>query len=101
MSALPIGRCFTHSLFKLGHKWKHVVNLSPMAIRDLSFWRALILSALTDISILGAPIASLCLSLLPSWFIHTDASTGIGGGVILSSMNGWRRNHRHPIIVLQ
>jgi hypothetical protein len=65
ISALPFGRYFTHSLFKLEHKWKHVVDLSPMAIRDLSFWRALILAALTDISILGAPIASLCLNLLP------------------------------------
>ena len=101
MSALPFGRCFTHSLFKLGHKWKHVVDLSPMAIRDLSFWRALILSALTDISILGAPISSLCLNLLPSWFIHTDASTGIGGVGFLSSMNGWICNHNNPIFVLR
>jgi hypothetical protein len=101
MSALPMGRCFTHSLFKLGHKWKHVVDLSPMAIRDLSFWRALILSALTDISILGAPIASLCLNMLPSWFIHTDASTGIGGGGFLSSMNRWRCNTRNSIFVLR
>jgi hypothetical protein len=101
MSAIPMGRCFTHSLFKLGHKWKHVVDLSPMAIRDLSFWRALILSALTDMSILGAPITSLCLNLLPSWFIHTDASTGIGGGGFLSSMNIWTCNNRNPIFVLR
>ena len=101
MSALPMGRGFTHSLFELGHIWKHVVDLSPMAKRDLSFWRAFILSALTDISILGAPITSLCLHLLPSWFIYTDASTGIGGEGFLSSMNSWRCNNRNSILVLR
>ena len=78
-----------------------MVDLSPMAIRDLSFWRALILSALTDMSILGAPITSLCLNLLPSWFIHTDASTGIGGGGFLSSVNIWTCNNRNSIFVLR
>jgi hypothetical protein len=101
MSAIPIGRCFTHSLFKLGHKWQTEVTLSKMSIRDLSFWRAIILCALTDISVIGAPINTLCLNIIPSWYIHTDASTGIGGGGFLSSINKWIRYYPNPIFVLR
>ena len=101
MSALPIGRCFTHSLFKLGHKWHVEVQLSKMTLRDLSFWRAIILCALTDITVIGAPISTLCLNIIPSWYIHTDASTGIGGGGFLSTINKWIRFHCNPIFVLR
>ena len=101
MSAIPIGRCFTHSLFKLGHKWHKEVQLSKMSIRDLSFWRAIILCALSDIHVIGAPIYTLCLNILPSWFIHTDASTGIGGGGFLSSVNKWILFYPNPIFVLR
>ena len=72
-----------------------------MSIRDLSFWRAIILCALTDISVIGAPIYTLCLNMIPSWYIHTDASTGIGGGGFLSSVNRWIRYYPNPIFVLR
>ena len=96
-----VWRCFTHSLFKLGHKWHKEVQLSKMSIRDLSFWRAIILCALSDIHVIGAPIYTLCLNILPSWFIHTDASTGIGGGGFLSSVNKWILFYPNPIFVLR
>ena len=98
---IMVWRCFTHSLFKLGHKWHKEVQLSKMSIRDLSFWRAIILCALSDIHVIGAPIYTLCLNILPSWFIHTDASTGIGGGGFLSYVNKWILFYPNPIFVLR
>jgi hypothetical protein len=89
MAVLPLGRCFTHSLFQLAHYWSVEVTLSPVAQRDLAFWRALVLVAFTHIELVGAPISSLWRGSAPSRFIHTNASTGVSGGGILSAENAW------------
>jgi hypothetical protein len=36
-AVLPLGCCFTHSLFQLGNYWSAEVPLSPIAQRDLAF----------------------------------------------------------------
>jgi hypothetical protein len=101
MAALPLGRCFTHSLFQLGHYWSAEVTLSPMAQRDLAFWRALVLVAFTHIELVGAPISSLRRGLPPSRFVHTDASTGVGGGGFLSAENAWSFTTVNYVFVLR
>ena len=87
--AIPIAATFTYSLFRLGHKHRYRVLLTPPAARDLAFWRAIIILLVMYPHLLGASISSLQLLRRTLYYLQTDASSTIGGGGTLTDSPEW------------
>jgi hypothetical protein len=57
-------------------------------MQDLEFWRAIILAGFIDRTSIAAPIESLNEVQAPDFFFRSDASTSVGGGAVLSLVEG-------------
>lgn len=65
------------------------MSIHPAAARDLTFWRALLRTALEDPHLVGCPLELLRTRRLPECYIINDACTGIGAGGWISSGPTW------------
>ena len=90
-SGLPSGSAFTASLFvckrRVGEK-SHRIQLSALAMRDVAWWRAIVLASWLSPHTMAADISAKRRNLEPSRFLRTDASSLIGGGGALSIVKG-------------
>ena len=88
---IPAGIPFTASLFKckarVGRS-THRVRLSDVAIRDITWWRALTLIVSKEPNLLAADIGAVRRQVTPTVFLRTDASSLIGGGGYLADVCG-------------
>ena len=82
---IPAGSSFLGSLFACKSRGYYKVKLSPLAIHDLNWWRAIALLAYQQPDLLGANIDYLRRVKTPSIFLRTDASSLTGGGGYLST----------------
>jgi hypothetical protein len=86
-SGVPAGRAFVASLFacqgRAGASSSRI-RLSALALRDIEWWRALILVVKRHPHLMGASIDSVRESVTPTRFLRTDASSLVGGGGGLS-----------------
>ena len=62
--------------------------LTDTDVADLKWLHALAMTAMRDPAVIDYDIESFWLSLVPSLFFRTDASTSIGGGCVLSHVEG-------------
>ena len=90
--AIPIAKSFVYTLFQCNRAANGTVFIHDAAYRDLTFWRATIRVALDFPDLLACPIDYLRTDRSPSWYIVTDACTGIGGGSWISSSPTWRND---------
>jgi hypothetical protein len=82
--AIPVAATFTYSLFRLGHKHRYKVLLTPTAARYLAFWRAIVILLVMYPHLLGASISSLKALRRTLYYLQTDASSTIKGGGTLT-----------------
>ena len=79
---LSVGNAFVHSLFKNagygGLDQRMLISVSTK--RDVGWWRAISSACMRDPHVLAADISSVRLSLVPSVYVFSDASTSTGGG---------------------
>ena len=84
---LPAGSKFISSLFACKRKMeahsKRAI-LTEEAKRDLQWWRSLLVVSFEQPMVLAASISSVRRALQPERFMHTDASTSVGGGAYVS-----------------
>jgi hypothetical protein len=85
--ALPLGKSFVYSLFQCKRIGNSHVLLHATALRDLTFWRALIRIALDSPELFGCPLDNLRSDRVPDIRLCSDACTGMGGGSF------WARVH--------
>ena len=64
------------------------VRLSDIALRDITWWLALVLIVLREPNVLAADIDSVRRTLTPTIFLRTDASSLFGGGGYLADTHG-------------
>jgi len=91
---IPAGNNFVSSLFTSQSRFgksDQMIRLSEAAIRDLNWWRALIIIACRSPNALAASIDSVRAVLVPSLYFRTDASSTIGGGGYMSLTLGGPR----------
>ena len=85
-AGLPAGKSFVSSLFRcqkqVGRSQR--VMLSAEAQADLTWWRGIILAALSCPGCLAASIDSVRRYKTPDLFLITDACTTVGGGAYVS-----------------
>jgi hypothetical protein len=88
---IPAGTSFTASFFRckarVGVSTRRV-RLSDVALRDLSWWRALVLIVARRPNLLAADIGAVRRIVTPTVFLRTDASTLFGGGGYLADSRG-------------
>ncbi len=88
-TAIPMGKAFVYTLFQCRRLVGGRVSIHPAAARDLTFWRALLRTALEDPHLVGCPLELLRTRRLPECYIINDACTGIGAGGWISSGPTW------------
>lgn len=88
-TAIPMGKAFVYSLFQCRRIAGGFVTIHPAAARDLTYWRALIRTALEDPHLVGCPLELLRTDRLPDCYIVNDACTGIGAGGWMSTSATW------------
>jgi hypothetical protein len=88
---IPAGTSFTASLFRckarVGQSTRRV-RLSDIALRDINWWRALVLVVSREPNVLAADIDSVRRTLTPTIFLRCDASSLFGGGGYLADTHG-------------
>jgi hypothetical protein len=88
-TVIPLATCHVYSFFQMGIENKDRVKLSPMAARDIAYWRTIILLVIQYPHLFGARINNLRLDRITSCYMNTDASTSIGGGGTLTMTPNW------------
>ena len=88
--ALPMGKSFLSSLYACQNRRlpSQRVKLTPDAISDLNWWRAIALMIYYSPDTVGGDISMMRLCPKHDLFLRTDACTSIGGGAILSMVKG-------------
>ena len=87
-SVLLCGCSFVGSLYALQCKGEEkrypTILLTPLALSDLEWWRAIALVAVQRPGMMGGTFSMLRTNRTPTRFIRTDASSKVGGGGIQS-----------------
>jgi hypothetical protein len=85
-ACIPTGKCFLTQLYK--HKTEaercegQAIELSDLAMSDVTMWRAIVLVMMLDPLFLGAPLERLRENLKPQLYLRTDACLGGFGGAL-------------------
>ena len=88
-TAIPMGKAFVYTLFQCRRLAGGRVSIHSAASRDLTYWRALLRTALENPHLVGCPLELLRTRRLPEFYIVNDACTGIGAGGWISSSPTW------------
>ena len=82
-AAIPSGKSFLTALFacklRVGSASGRV-RITEGAQQELAWWRALMIVSFKEPRLIAASIDSVRNSLVPRWFLRTDASSLVGGG---------------------
>jgi hypothetical protein len=84
---IPLGAKFVSSFYACKHKINEQSKKAKITVemhRDLLWWRALTLVAYTHPQTIAASISSVRRNLHVDMFMHTDASSLVGGGAYIS-----------------
>jgi hypothetical protein len=100
-TVIPLSSCHVYSLFKLGTENKYWVRLTPMAARDIAYWRTIILLLLQYPHLFGALIDNLRIDKHTGCYMNTDGCTSIGGGGTVTSTPNWIPGHSSIFFVIR
>jgi hypothetical protein len=92
-TVIPLSSCHVYSLFKLGTEDRYWVRITPMAARDIAYWRTIALLLLQYPHLFGALIDNLRDDKRTGCYMNTDGCTSIGGGGTVTSIPNWIPGH--------